>query len=334
MFEVDWDAKEGWGKPRIVPLHNLSLSPACSSLHYAIQCFEGLKAYKNEDGKIFLFRPDKNAERLNSSTHRLGLPQFDSEEFIKCMAELVRVDERWIPQERGYSLYIRPTVISNDSTLGVNPPQKALFYIIMSPVGPYFPSGFAPVKLYADPTFIRAFPGGTGNVKIGANYGPTIQPSLQAQKKGYSQVLWLFGEEQRIEEVGTMNLFVYWTNEFGEEELITAPLSNRTILPGVTRDSVIHICKEWGMNVQEKAITMRQVKQASIEGRIKEIFGAGTACVVCPVSAINYEGEDVSIPTPEGLAKKLFDHITSVQRGEIKSDYCLPVENILPAEKI
>lgn len=330
MLQVQWTKANGWEKPEIVPLHNLSLSPASSSLHYAIQCFEGLKAYKNDKDEVFLFRPDKNADRLNSSTARLGLPTFDKEEFIKCMAELVKIEERWIPKERGYSLYIRPTVISNDDTLGVNPPTKALLYIILSPVGPYFPTGFAPVKLFADPNFIRAFPGGTGNVKVGSNYAPTIYPTLRAQEKGYSQILWLYGPEHRIEEVGTMNLFVFWTNEKGQEELITAPLSNGTILPGVTRDSVIQICKQKGMNVQERSFTIHDVEKASKEGRVKEVFGAGTACIVCPVSAINFDGQDINVPTPEfGLARTLFDEITSIQRGEIQSNFVVQVKDIL-----
>ncbi|KAL0476852.1 branched-chain amino acid aminotransferase [Acrasis kona] len=329
MLEVEWEESKGWGKPRIVPYHNLSLAPSCSALHYAIQCFEGMKAYTNGKEE-FLFRPDMNAKRLNRSCSRLGLPTFNEEEFVKAIAKLVNVEREWIPKERGYSLYIRPTVISTEETLGVLPPKKALLYVIMSPVGPYFKTGFAAVKLLADPRYVRAFPGGTGHVKLGANYGPTILPQIEAAKKGYSQVLWLFGENHEISEVGTMNIFFYITNEKGEEELVTAPL-NDTVLPGVTRDTIINITKnEWGMNVSERVFTMKDLNLCIVENRIHEAFGAGTACVVSPVKAISFKDEEFAIPVPEkGLAVKLVNHILGIQYGDIESPYRVKINDLL-----
>jgi branched-chain amino acid aminotransferase len=329
MLEIEWEESKGWGNPRIVPYHNLSLAPSCSALHYAIQCFEGMKAYSNGKEQ-FLFRPDMNARRLNRSCARLGLPTFDEKEFVKVIAQLVYTERSWIPQEKGYSLYIRPTVISTEDLLGVLPPKKALLYVILSPVGPYFRTGFAAVKLLADPRYVRAFPGGTGHVKLGANYGPTILPQIEAAKKGYSQVLWLFGENYEISEVGTMNIFFYIRNEKGEDELVTAPL-NDTVLPGVTRDTILNITKnEWGMNVSERIFTMKDLTTCIVENRIHEAFGAGTACVVSPVKAISFKGEEFAIPVPEkGLAVKLMNHILGIQYGEIPSPYRVRVSDLL-----
>jgi branched-chain amino acid aminotransferase len=337
MMEVQWTEKDGWGKPQIIPYHKLELPPSCSALHYAIQCFEGMKAYKGENGKdVYLFRPDMNAARLNRSCARLGLPNFSNAEFIKCLAEFVHLERDWIPEKFGYSLYIRPTVISTEETLGVLPPKSALLYVIMSPVGPYFKTGFKPVKLLAEPKYIRAFPGGTGSVKLGANYGPTILPQIEAADRGYNQVLWLFGENHEITEVGTMNIFFYWINEKGEEELVTPPLVD-IVLPGVTRDTIINITRnEWGMRVSERKITMRDVIRSVDEGRMLEAFGVGTACVVAPISAINFKEKEYEIPAPskeEGsLAHKLFDHVLNIQYGKIDSQYCWSVKDIL-AEK-
>jgi branched-chain amino acid aminotransferase len=332
MLEVDWTKEKGWEQPQIVPYHNLSLPPSCTVFHYAIECFEGMKAYSNADGsKHFLFRPEKNARRLNNSCARLALPTMDEKEFTKCVAELINLEKSWIPVKKGYSLYVRPTVISTDPTLGVAPPQMAKLFVILSPVGPYFRTGFKPVKLLAEPKYVRAFPGGTGQYKVGANYGPTILPQLEASQKGYSQVLWLIGQDHVISEVGTMNIFFHWINKQGQEELITAPLDG-TVLPGVTRDSVIEIAKQWGLKVTEDHFTMDDVIQAKKENRIFEAFGAGTACVVAPVSAINFEGKEYDIPVPtadKGLAPRLFDHILSIQHGEIKSPFCVDIQDVL-----
>lgn len=334
MLEVEWTEQQGWSKPKIVPYHKLELHPSCSSLHYALQCFEGMKAYKSDDGKdCYLFRPDMNAARLNKSCARLGLPNFNNEEFIKCLASLVELERDWVPEKFGYSLYIRPTVISTEETLGVLPPKSALLYVIMSPVGPYFRTGFKPVKLLAEPKYVRAFQGGTGSVKLGANYGPTILPQIEAADKGYSQVLWLYGDNHEVTEVGTMNVFFYWINEKGEEELVTPPLVD-IVLPGVTRDTIINITRnEWGMKVSEKTVTMKEVVKAIEEGRMMESFGAGTACVVAPISGISFKETEYTIPAPakeEGsLAHKLFDHMLNIQYGKIESKYRWSVNDLV-----
>lgn len=247
------------------------------------------------------------------------------------MAKLVKIDKSWIPIKKGCSLYVRPTVISTDATLGVAPPQRALLYVILSPVGPYFKSGFNPVKLLAEPKYVRAFPGGTGQYKIGANYAPTIMPQLEAASKGYSQVLWLIGKDHVISEVGTMNIFFYWINKQGQRELITAPLDG-TVLPGVTRDSVIDVAREWGIKVTEATFTMHDIVQAVHEGRVLEAFGAGTACVVAPVSTIGFEGKDYAIPVPPketGLALKFFDHFLNIQHGQVAHPYCVDIDTII-----
>jgi branched-chain amino acid aminotransferase len=243
------------------------------------------------------------------------------------------MERDWIPHEFGYSLYLRPTVISTEETLGVMPPKSALLYVILSPVGPYFRSGFKPVKLLAEPKYVRAFPGGTGSVKLGSNYGPTILPQIEAADKGYNQVLWLYGDNHEVTEVGTMNIFFYMINEKGEEELVTPPLSD-IVLPGVTRDTIVNITRnEWGMKVSEKTITMKDVIKAVEEGRMIESFGAGTACVVAPVSGICFKEQEYSIPTPtkeeSSLAHKLFEHMLNIQYGKVKSDFCWPLSQIL-----
>ncbi|TDH73908.1 hypothetical protein CCR75_008077 [Bremia lactucae] len=312
MLEVDWEQGKGWGDPIIRPYGPISMDPASAVLHYALECFEGMKAYVDAKGHIRLFRPDMNMKRLNRSMKRLLLPEFDGDELIKCLQELLRLDKDWVPQGEGYSLYIRPTGISTQASIGVGVSEKAKLFIILSPVGPYYPEGFNPVKLLASDRYIRAWPGGTGGFKVGANYAPGILPQYDAQDRGYSQNLWLFGPNHDITEVGTMNLFIYWINDQGEKELITPPLSRGDILPGITRDSILHLTREWrDFHVTEGNITMKQVQKASQDGRILEIFGSGTAAVVSPVSTINYMDEDLIIPLngSDGKAGKLAERI-------------------------
>jgi branched-chain amino acid aminotransferase len=330
MLEIDWQKEEGWGTPLISPIHPLSLMPSISALHYGLQLFEGMKAYKDKKNQIRLFRPNKNYERMVKSASRLVLPTFDYPGFLGCLSELLKLDNEWIPKERGYSLYIRPTLIGTNPTLGVSPSPKAKFFIIMSPVGPYYPEGWKPVKLLADPRFVRSWPGGTGDCKIGANYAGGILPQYEAAQKGYSQVVWLLGENHRITEVGTMNIFIFWKNKNGETELITPPLDG-TILPGVTRDSIIELTKSWNeFKIIEKAITMKELIEAHSEGRIFEIFGAGTAAVVSPIKTIGYLGKDYEFPVDpiEGigpLAKRIHSTITGIQYGEILHEWSVVI---------
>lgn len=328
MLEVDYTPEAGWGTPRIVPHGPLSIDPAASSLHYALQCFEGMKAYRDEKDNIRLFRPEMNFARMNSSADRLLLPRIDEQGALKCLEELLKLDKSWIPNKFGYSLYLRPTLISTTPILGVAPPTHAKFYIISSPVGPYYPTGFAPVRLLADPQYIRAWPGGTGAIKCGGNYAIGIGPQREAAKRGYQQLLWLFGEEEYVTEVGTMNQFWFWKNEQGQDELLTAPLDG-TILPGVTRDSVIRLAKSWGIPVNERPYKLQEILTAIDQGRLIEAFGSGTAAIVSPVNALGYKGQDYDIPLNPAdptakagvLTQKMMDSIQGIQYGRVEHEW-------------
>eukprot|EP00922_Rhytidocystis_sp_ex-Travisia-forbesii_P054757 GHVS01081137.1.p1 GENE.GHVS01081137.1~~GHVS01081137.1.p1 ORF type:complete len:360 (-),score=9.84 GHVS01081137.1:84-1163(-) len=248
FLDVQWDSVNGWNPPFVRPLEPIQIHPGASSLHYSIQAFEGLKAFKSAAGEVLLFRPDLNVKRLNSSAERMALPTFDAPELLKLIMELLKVDQWMIPQATGYSMYIRPTLFSTYPCLGVSAPKNARLNVVLSPCGPYYPSGFKPVQLKAETKFTRAFPGGTGDYKVGGNYGGTIFPQKLAAKEGYSQVLWLYadGEDYIMTEAGTSNIFVFWTNERGEKELMTPRIDRNLILPGVTRQSVLELSSSWG----------------------------------------------------------------------------------------
>eukprot|EP01064_Diplonema_japonicum_P027902 TRINITY_DN4160_c0_g1_i1.p1 TRINITY_DN4160_c0_g1~~TRINITY_DN4160_c0_g1_i1.p1 ORF type:complete len:382 (+),score=91.50 TRINITY_DN4160_c0_g1_i1:37-1182(+) len=325
MFQVDWTKENGWEAPRIVPYGDLSLSPAASSLHYALQCFEGLKAYRRKDDSVYLFRPDMNAKRMNRSTERLELPTFDIKEFEKCLKQLVELDKEWIPQEKGYSLYIRPTVISTDVCLGVAPPKAAQLFIITCPVGPYYKSGFKPVSLYADSVNVRAWQGGTGSYKIGGNYAPTIKPQVDAAKDGYSQILWL-GPNETVTEVGAMNLMFVFKKADGTKELVTSPLDG-TVLPGVTRDSILKLVSGIeGYSVCERELRMPDILEKHRNNELLECFGTGTAAIVSPVDAINYKGDNMNIPVPsDSLAMKVMNTIQDIQYGDVPHEWSVRV---------
>jgi branched-chain amino acid aminotransferase len=332
MLEVDWEEGKGWRAPRIIPYQNLSLSPASTGLHYGLQCFEGMKAYKDKDGQIRMFRPDKNMTRMNHSMTRLSMPSItDSDGFLECMKELIRLDESWIPEKEGYSLYIRPTAIGNSPFLGVHASEQVKVYVILSPVGPYYKSGFKPVRLYADTKNVRAWPGGIGNAKVGGNYAPTIHPTQQAAKDhGVSQILWLFGNNHQVAEVGAMNIFFVIKDAVtGEKELVTPTLAGGDILPGVTRDSIIEIAKTWDdIKVSERVINMGEVVQANKEGRLLEAFGAGTAAVISPVKGIIYDGEEIHVPTGENVgevAQRLWNTVTGIQYGKIPHPWSVKI---------
>ncbi|KAL2755932.1 hypothetical protein ACRALDRAFT_2042175 [Sodiomyces alcalophilus JCM 7366] len=298
MLSIEWNEQDGWLAPRIVPYQNISLDPATCVFHYAFECFEGLKAYKDKAGNIRLFRPDKNMARFNKSAARIALPNFEPTALIELISRFVRLEERFIPETRGYSLYLRPTMIGTQKTLGVGPPGSALLYVIASPVGPYYPTGFKAISLEATDYAVRAWPGGVGDKKLGANYAPCIVPQLQAASRGHQQNLWLFGEEEYVTEVGTMNMFAAIKDRAtGQKELVTAPLDG-TILAGVTRDSVLSLAREKlvpeGWKVSERKYTMQELYEAAQEGRLVEAFGAGTAAVVSPVRSIAWKGKTVS----------------------------------------
>ncbi|CCH40506.1 Branched-chain-amino-acid aminotransferase,mitochondrial [Wickerhamomyces ciferrii] len=325
MVQIKWNDKEGWASPQIVPYGPLSLDPSAAVFHYAFELFEGMKAYRDSNDQIRLFRPDKNMIRMNQSAERIVLPAFDGEELIKVISELIKLDKHLIPKEKGYSLYIRPTLIGTTPGLGVNTPTEALLYVITCPVGPYYSTGFKAVRLEATDHVTRAWPGGVGDKKLGVNYAPSVKPQLEAAERGYQQNLWLFGEEKTITEVGTMNVFfVFKDSTTGKKELVTAPLDG-TILPGVTRDSILALTRdrldsnEWEVN--ERYTTIYEVAEKSKKGELVEAFGSGTAAVVSPIKEIAFNGESINVPLLEGeqfgeLTGTVAQWISKIQYGD------------------
>lgn len=324
MLEIEWNADSGWGTPIISPRHNLSLDPLTIVFHYGFELFEGMKAYRDKNDNIRTFRPNKNMTRMNASAERIALPTFDGEELLKLIDKLLIADKSFVPHGAGYSLYLRPTMIATSEGLGVGVPDKALIYVIASPVGPYYSSGFKPVSLEATDYAVRAWPGGVGNRKLGANYAPCIKPQMEAASRGYHQNLWLFGDEGFITEVGTMNVFfVFKDAATGKKELVTAPLDG-TILEGVTRDSILELARarldpqEW--TVSERKFTISDVEKAAEEGNLVEAFGAGTAALVSPIERIGWRGQDINVPLAAGssgdLTKQISSWITEIQYGD------------------
>ncbi|KAI1194433.1 branched-chain amino acid aminotransferase [Nemania serpens] len=330
MLTIEWTQTDGWRAPVIQPYQNLSLDPATCVFHYGFECFEGMKAYKDSAGRVRLFRPDKNMARFNKSAARIALPTFSPTALTDLIARFAQLEERFIPVERGYSLYLRPTLIGTQKTLGVGPPGSALLFVIASPVGPYYPTGFKAVSLEATDYAVRAWPGGVGDKKLGANYAPCVLPQLQAASRGFQQNLWLFGPEQYVTEVGTMNLFVALRDaETGQKELVTAPLDG-TILEGVTRDSVLALARERlvpeGWRVSERKITMAALAEASADGRLLEVFGAGTAAIVSPVRHISWKGKLVPCGLAETeetgeIALRMKDWIEARQYGDEEHEW-------------
>ena len=314
MFEVDYEEGKGWYDPRIVPYHKLELEPSAMVFHYGQEMFEGLKAYKTEDGRILLFRPDKNIERANRSNQRLCIPKIPEDLFLEALKMVVSVDQDWIPTKPGTSLYIRPFVIATDPFLGVRPSHTYKFMIILSPVGAYYASGLDPVKIWIEDSYVRAVKGGIGEAKTGGNYVASLAAQMKAHDEGYSQVLWLDGVHRKyIEEVGAMNIF------FKINGTVITPELNGSILPGVTRDSVLSLCREWNIPVEERKISVDEVVEAARSGNLEECFGTGTAAVVSPVGELRFEDDRMPIgeETIGDLTQKLYDTITGIQLGEL-----------------
>lgn len=321
MLLITWSKEQGWNEPLIKKHENLHIHPNAGALQLGGQIYEGMKAFYGVDGNIRIFRPDQNMERFRKSAARLCLPDFDGDELLKCIIELVKMEREWVPQEKGYSLYIRPSLISLDTTSGDQDVNEALLFVILSPVGPYFKTvtggpSIDPVSLLADPSYVRAWPGGIGEYKAGGNYGATVYLQREAEKQGYNQILWLLDDE--VTEAGTMNFFMYWENEDGEEELLSPPLDG-LILHGITRSSVLELATEWNeFKVSERKIMIQDLVKANKEGRIKEIFCVGTACIVCPVNKIAYQDHVLKIPYEKGnLSSRIYKTLTGIQYGEI-----------------
>ena len=310
MFIMNYDDGQGWHDARIVPYGPISLDPAAMCLHYGQEVFEGMKAYKTEDGGIQLFRPEKNMARLNVSNERLCIPLIDEAFCVEAIKKLVEVDQDWIPTEPGTSLYIRPFIFAIDPHVGVHPAKHLMFVVILSPVGAYYPEGLNPVNIYVEQKYVRAVKGGMGFTKTAGNYAASLKAQDEAEKIGYTQVLWLDGVERKyIEEVGTMNVFFI----IGDE-VITPELSG-SILAGVTRMSVVELLKSKGYKVSERKISIDELYAAHDNGTLKEAFGTGTAAVISPIGTFEWNGKKITVGDG-GIgetSQMLYDTITGIQ---------------------
>lgn len=318
MFLMNYTRGKGWHDPRIEPFHDLTLSPACMVFHYGQEMFEGLKAYKAADGSNYLFRPDMNAKRTNNTNDRLCIPQIPVEDFVQAVKAIVSVDQDWIPTEPGTSLYIRPFIIATEPFLGVDVSETFLFMIILSPSGAYYESGLEPVGIWIEDEYVRAVRGGMGFAKTGGNYAASLAGQVKAHDDGYSQVLWLDGVERKyIEEVGAMNIF------FKIDGKIVTPMLNGSILPGITRDSVLQICRDWGLPTEERRISVDELLEAQANGKLEEVFGTGTAAVISPVGKLRYKDGVMVIGDGKigEISQKLYDTVTGIQLGKIEDKF-------------
>ena len=286
--------------------------------HYGQEMFEGLKAYKGKDGTNYLFRPDMNAKRTNDTNDRLCIPQVPVEDYVQAVKAIVSVDQDWIPTEPGTSLYIRPFIIATEPFLGVDVSETFLFMIILSPSGAYYESGLEPVGIWIEDDYVRAVRGGMGFAKTGGNYAASLAAQVKAHGDGYSQVLWLDGVERKyIEEVGAMNIF------FKINGKIVTPMLNGSILPGITRNSVLELCRSWGMDVEERRVSVDELLQAQKDGKLEECFGSGTAAVISPVGKLRYKDEVMTIGGGKigPISQKLYDTVTGIQLGELEDPF-------------
>jgi len=318
MFLMDYTEGIGWHDPRIVPYGDLSLSPASMVFHYGQEMFEGMKAYKGQDGEIYLFRPEMNGKRANTTNERLCIPQLPVSDFVQAVQSLVSIDRDWVPSDPGTSLYIRPFIIATEPFLGVSPAKNFLFAIIMSPSGLYLMSGLKAVGIWVEDDYVRAVRGGVGFAKTGGNYVAGLIAQEKAQKEGYAQVLWLDGIERKyIEEVGSMNIF------FKIDGKVITPALSGSILSGITRDSVMTLCRDWGFVVEERPLSIDEVVAAHRAGTLEEVFGTGTAAVITPVGTLRYRDEVMTIADGGigSLSGKLYDTVTGIQRGELEDKH-------------
>lgn len=307
-----------WSSPVIKPYGPIEITPAMNSLHYGQAIFEGMKAFYVDEETIHLFRPEVHFERLNNTARRMCIPEMDYETFIVGLEELIKLDHQFVPKKEGTALYIRPFIFASDDLLAARSSNKFSYYIITSPVGAYYPEGFNPVSLTTTDNYVRAVVGGTGEAKTAGNYAASFLPAREAQEAGYTQVLWLDAKERKyIEEVGTMNI------HFLIDDVVITPELTGSILPGITRRSVIQLAKDWGYKVEERKITIDEVFEASENGSLKEVFGSGTAAVISPVGRIHHQGKTINIGTGKigDFAKRLFDEITGMQYGRVEDPY-------------
>ena len=313
MFVMNYTEGKGWHDPRIVPYGEISIEPSAMVFHYGQAMFEGMKAYRGKDDTIYLFRPDMNAKRANQSNQRLCIPEIPEDMFVEAVKAVVDVDRDWVPSDPGTSLYIRPFVIATDAFLGVAPSKTYLFMVILSPSGAYYESGLEPVGIWIEDEYVRAVKGGMGFAKTGGNYAASLIAQVKAHDSGYSQVLWLDGVERKyIEEVGAMNIC------FKIAGKVVTPMLNGSILPGITRNSILQVCRDWGYEVEERRISVDELVAAAKDGTLEEVFGTGTAAVVSPVNKLRYEDDVMNIGDGSigELTQKLYDELTGIQWGE------------------
>ena len=318
MFIMNYTEGQGWHDPRIVPFQNISLSPAAMVYHYGQEMFEGLKAYKGDNDEVYLFRPDMNAKRTNVTNERLCIPSIPEEDFVQAVKTVVDIDRDWIPTTPGTSLYVRPFIIATDEFLGVAPSHTYMFMVILSPSGAYYSSGLAPVGIWIEDEYVRAVRGGMGFAKTGGNYAASLIGQVKAHNEDYSQVLWLDGVERKyIEEVGSMNIF------FKIDGKVVTPALNGSILPGITRNSTIQLCKDWGYEVEERRISVDELIDAQKSGKLEEVFGTGTAAVISPVGKLRYVDDVMLINNGEigELSQKLYDTMTGIQYGKLEDKF-------------
>ena len=318
MFMMDWNSEKGWYNQRIVPFENISLHPASTVLHYGSEIFEGLKAYRRADGKVQLFRPIENIRRMNRSAERLCLPQIPEDMAMEILTTFVNLEQDWTPSANGTSLYLRPFMFGNDETLGVHAVHNATYFIIASPVGSYYKEGINPVKIMIEDEDVRAVRGGTGYAKCGGNYAASNRAGERAERKGYSQVLWLDGVERKyIEEVGAMNVMF----KIGDE--IVTPMLSGSILPGITRMSCLEVLRKEGYKVSERLLSVDELGEALENGTLKEAWGCGTAAVVSPIGELCYKDVKYTINNGEigTVTQHLYDTLTGIQWGKIEDTF-------------
>jgi len=308
MLVADY-ADGQWGKPQILPYGDISMSPATTFIHYGQSIFEGIKAYKNAKGEVSIFRPFDNWERFNRSADRMGMPDVPEEIFIEGMRRLIELDADWVPESDGCSLYIRPFMFATDAFVGVKPAEQFRFMIITSPAGAYYNK---PTRIYLQNKYVRAFKGGVGYAKAAGNYGACMKPMMEIRKEGFDQILWTDGVEHNyVQEIGTMNVF------FVIGDKVLTPDLNDSILAGITRDSVITLLRERGVTVEERPITIQEIKDAFHQGQLKEAFGAGTAAVIAPIAELYHEGETIQLPPVESweIANSLKKELADIRYG-------------------
>ncbi|QNH39669.1 branched-chain amino acid aminotransferase [Bacillus sp. PAMC26543] len=323
MFVMDYEEEKGWHRPRLTPYAPIMLDPSSSVFHYGQAVFEGLKAYRTEDGRVLLFRPEQNIKRLNRSCQRMSMPPVDEELVLEALTQLVELEKEWVPREKGTSLYIRPFVIATEPSLGVKASKNYTFMIVLSPVGSYYGDQLQPINIYVEDEFVRAVNGGVGNAKTSGNYAASLQAQQKANELGYDQVLWLDAIEKKYaEEVGSMNIFFVINGE------VVTPALSGSILSGITRASAIELIRSWGIPVREEKISIDDIYAASARGELTEVFGTGTAAVVTPVGALNIHGRTVIVNDRQigEISKKLYQTITDIQLGKVKDPFHWTVE--------